>query len=186
MNKYQILFVLAAGSCLWTAAAQDTNILRTQIGQFENRTGSVIIKGYGVIGSVPGGGGAEISVRCKETTDVSVGRKLYGLAIDINVGRDQRERIYVDDNEIDSLLAGLNYVRKISYDVTELPSFEASYTTKGGFEVRAHSIRKEGTLQFFAQGNYSPPIQLNSIDVSKLYDLILSAQKNLDSLKPAK
>ena len=185
MNHLRIFFVLAVTSLVSAAAAQDTNYLRTQIGQFETRTGSVIIKGFSAIGSVQANG-AEISVRCKETTDVSIGRKIYGLAIDIRGGGFDPERIYVDESEIDALLSGLNYLMKISYDVTALSGFEAAYTTHAGFEVIAHSVRKEGTVDFFAQGNYSPRISLSSVQVSQLYGLIGQARKNLDSIKPAK
>jgi len=41
----------------------------------------------------------------------------------------------VDCDEIDSLLDSINYLNKISCDVTPLASFEASYSTKSGFRV---------------------------------------------------
>jgi hypothetical protein len=185
MNHLRILVVLAIAAFASAAAAQDTNSLRTQIGQFELRTGSVIVKGFSAIGSVQTGG-AEIAVRCKETTDVSIGRKLYGLAIDFKGSGVDPERIYIDENEIEPLLSGLNYLVKIGYDATELSGFEASYTTHGGFEVLAHSIRKEGTVQYFVQGNYSPRISLSSVQLTQLQNLISQARKNLDGIKPQK
>jgi hypothetical protein len=185
MNKLKIIFAAAACSLAFAAAAQDTNILKTEIGRFENRTGAVIVKGFGQIGAVEAGM-AEISVRCKETTDTSSGRKLYGLAIEFKSNAFAPERIYVDDDEIDALLAGLNYLVKITYDATALPGFEASYTTKGGLEVLANSVRKEGGIQFSVQGNYSPRIPFSSMQMTQLYGLIGQARKNLDAIKSGK
>ena len=185
MNKLHVVLLSAIYSLTWTATAQDTNILRTEIGVFENRTGVVIVKGFGQIGSVTAEA-AEISVRCKETTDVSIGQKAYGLAIQITGTGFQAERIYVDEDEIDALLSGLSYLIKINYDITALPGFEASYTSKGGLQVSANSIRKEGGVRFSLQGNYSPQIPLSSVQMTQFYNLIVQARKNLEAVKAGK
>ena len=169
----------------FAAAAQDTNSLKTSIGQFEARTGVVIIRGFGLVGTIAAGS-ADISVRLKETTDVSIGRKVYGLAIEINGNAFPPDLIYVDEDEIDPLLSGINYLNKINYDVTALPSFEAAYTTKAGLQVVADSIRKDGGVRYSVQGNYTPRISLTSVQMTQLYNLIEQARKNLDDTKSAK
>jgi len=185
MKPWRIILATVVCLLAGAAAAQDTNILRTEIGLFENRVGTVIVKGYGLVGSVEAGT-AEISVRSKESTDVNLARKVYGMAVQINISGSPPERIYVDEDEIGALLAGISYLAKISYDVTALQGFEASYTTKGGLQVLAHSIRKEGGIQFALQGNYSPPVPLSSIQMTQLYGLVSEAQKNLDAIKRKK
>ena len=185
MNKLHVILLSAICSLTWAVTAQDTNILKTEIGLFENRTSVVIVKGFGQIGSVVAEA-ADISVRCKETADISIGQKAYGLAIQITGNGFQAERIYVDEDEIDALLSGINYLIKINYDVTALPGFEASYTSKGGLQVSANSIRKEGGVRFSLQGNYSPQIPLSSVQMTQLYNLITQARKNLDAGKAGK
>lgn len=185
MNKLRFIFAATFCALAFTATAQDTNILKTEIGLFENRTGSVIIKGFGQIGSVAAGV-ADISVRCKETTDVSIGRKVYGLAIEISGNTFPPDRIYVDEDEIDPLLSGINYLVKINYDVTALPGFEASYTTKAGLEVLANSVRKDGGIQYSLAGNYTPRVPLSSIQMTQLYGLIQQARKNLEAVAAGK
>ena len=185
MKKLPLIFAAAFCAVAFAACGQDTNILKTELGQFENRTGVVIIKGFGQIGSVAAGI-AEISVRCKETTDVSIRQKLYGLAIQIDGTTFPPDRIYVDEDEINPLLSGINYLLKINYDVTALPSFEASYTTKAGLQVLVNSVRKDGGIEFSVQGNYTPRIALTSIQMTQLYSLIQQARKNLETLKAGK
>ena len=185
MNKRRFILLAAIGSLAYAVAAQDTNFLKTEIGLFESRTGSVIIKGFAPIGSVVAGTD-EIMVRIKETTDVSIGQKAYGLAIEIEGSPFPRDRIYIDDDEIDPLLNALNYLIKIKYDVTALPGFEASFTTKAGLRVMANSIRREGAIQHSLQYGERPRILLTSIQVTQLYGLIEQARKNLDAVKVGK
>ena len=186
MNKLHIILAAAAFCSLaCVSPAQDTNALKTDIGVFEARTGAVIVKGIGQIGSISVGTDV-ISVRCKESTDVSTGRKVYGLAIEIAGNPLPRERIYVDYDEIDPLLGGINYLNKITYDVTPLPGFEASYTTKVGLRVLAHSVRKQGGIQIFLQYGDDPRILLTSDQMTQLYKLIEQARDNLNSIRTAK
>ncbi len=185
MNKWHIFLAAAFCSIALASPAQDTNALKTNLGLFEVQTGTVIVKGFGQIGSMSVGSSV-ISVRCKESTDASTGHKAQGLAIEIAGGALPRERIYVDYDEIDSLLSGINYLNKITYDVTPLPGFEASYTTKTGLRVAAYSARKQGGIQTYLQYEDDPRILLASDQMTQLYGLIELGRNNLNSLRPAK
>jgi hypothetical protein len=185
MNKLSVVLLAASCALVLTASAQDTNYLKTDIGVFETKTGVVLIRGFDQVGSLTAGTDT-ISVRTKETIDVSTGQKLYGLAIEIAGGPLPTERALVDDDEIDSLLNGINYLIKINYDVTAMPGFDASYTTKSGLRAAVHSIRRAGTIQHSLQYGDRPKILLTSIQISQLYDLIAQARKNLNALKTAK
>jgi hypothetical protein len=186
MNKLHIISVAAAFCSLaCVSPAQDTNALKTDIGVFEAQTGIVIIKGFGQIGSISAGTGV-ITVRTKESTDVSTGHKTYGLAIEIAGNNQSRERIFIDYNEIDSLLNAINYLNKITYDVTSLPSFEASYTTKAGLRVVANSVRREGGIRVFLEYGDHPRILLSSVQMTQFYGLIEQARDNLNSIRTAK
>jgi hypothetical protein len=185
MNKSHIILASALCSLALTAFSQDTNALKTDIGVFEARTGVVIIKGFGPVGSVSAGTEV-ISVRCKESIDVSRGHKAYGLAIEIGATPPPQERIFVDYDEIDSLLGGINYLSKITYDVTSLPGFEASYTTRSGLRFAANSVRKQGGIQTSLQYGDQPRILLTSEQMTQLYGLIEQAKNNLDAIRTAK
>ena len=90
-----VLTAVFLGSTLLVSRAEDTNALKTDLGVFENQTGTVIIKGFGQIGSISVGAGV-ISVRCKESTDPRTGRKAQGLAVDITGGdQSRKERLWI-------------------------------------------------------------------------------------------
>ena len=141
MNNYKTLVMAAALATLASlASAQDTNLLTTKLAVFEARTDVVLVKAVGQVGTLPLGS-VELSVRSKETTDANTGEKTYGLAFGLDSGQSPREWIFVDDDEVDSLMSGINYLTKTTFDVTTLPSFEASFTTRAGLRVMADSVR---------------------------------------------
>jgi hypothetical protein len=185
MRKLCVVLMAAFGWIAFVSQAQDTNALKTNIGVFEARTGAVIIKGFGQTGSMSVGADV-ISVRCKESTDAGTGHKIYGLVIEIAASNQPKERALVDDGEIDSLLNGINYLGKITYDVTALPAFEAVYTTKAGLQIIAYSSRRQGGIQTFLQYGNGPRILLMSDQMAQLQGLIGQARNTLDSLKATK
>ena len=179
--------VLIAACCLpaFVSRAQDTNAPKTEIEMFESQTGAIIVKGFGQTGSMSVGA-TVVSVRCKESVNVNSGRKAYGLEVDFTEGNQPRERLFVDYDEIDSLLNGINYLVKITYDVTPLPGFEACYSTKSGLRVVAYSSKRQGGIQTFLQCPDRPRMVLTSDQMTQFHGLIGQAKDTLDSIRAAK
>jgi hypothetical protein len=186
MRKFQIILIVVCCSFAFASRGQDatTNAPQTEMEVFEAQTGVVIIKGFGQIGSVTTGAGV-ISVRCKESANATTGRKEYGLAIEFASGQ-QREISIVDYDEIDPLLNGMDYLGKITYDVTALPGFEASITIRSGLRVVAYSARRQGGIQNFLQFYDGLKISLASDQLAQFQNLIGQAKSSLDSLRTAK
>ena len=180
------LFLILVAACLLSFAvrAQDTNLLKTDIELFDAQPDRVIVKGIGSIGSISTPGG-NINVHCVESTDAGSGHKLYGATFDL-VRNDGRLRLAVDYNEMEPLLGGIDYLVRVTSDVTTLPSFEAQFTTKSGLAVIAYSSRKQGIIQFYLQFEDLPRIQLTSDQVSQFRDLVNSTKKTLDDLNGGK
>jgi hypothetical protein len=187
-NPMRKIFVvlMTAGLAVVAARAQDTtNAPKTEIELFETQTGTVIVKGIGPVGSMNIGAGI-VSVRSKETADIGTGRKLYGLVIEFTGGNQPRERAVIDYEELDSLLNGIDYLGKISYDVTALPGFEAGYATKSGVRIVAYSSRRQGGIQTFLQFGDHPRIPLASDQMAQLHGLISQEKNSLEALRTAK
>jgi hypothetical protein len=182
MRKFCVVLIAACCSLAFASRAQDsTNAPKTEIENFEAQTGTVIIKGFGQIGSLTASTGV-ISVRCKESTDANSGQKEYGIAVEFDADH-LRERLIIDYDEIDSLLNGIDYLGKITYDATSLPGFDATFTTKSGLRIAAHSERRQGGIQCFLQFGDAPRILLASDQLAQFENLINQAKNSLDSLR---
>jgi hypothetical protein len=184
-----ILAGFGAGLLLtFHVGAQITNAPATILENFEQQTGTVIVKGFSVVGSVAVGT-ATITVRCKESSAVGHGQKACGIAVGFSGSGSlpgnfiPKTSLKVDDDELDSLAGGIDYLGKITYDVTPLAGFEASYTTKSGLRVIAHSDRRQGGINTFIQFGDSPRIPLNSDQMTQLRNLVKQAKTSLDAVK---
>src|SRR5580698_318037 len=111
-----LLATLCAMLPLAATAQNDTNAPATEIENFEMQTDAVIVKGVDQIGSVATEAGT-ILVRSKESDNVTSGQKQYAIAITIE-NNQSRLVLFVDYDELDALIHGLDYLSRITYDVT--------------------------------------------------------------------
>jgi hypothetical protein len=184
MRKFCVVLIAVGCSLAFAARAQDTNALKTKIGIFESQTGVVIIKGFGPVGSVSTGA-AVISVRCKESSSAATSHKDYGIAVIIEVNQ-WRGLAIVDYDEMDALLNGMDFIGKITYNVTSLPGFEATFTTKSDLKFMAIGNKQQGGIRTYLQYDDSPRISLTSDQWTQLLNLIGQAKTTLDSLRTTK
>ena len=93
-------------------------------------------------------------------------------------------RLLVDDDELDGLTDAVGRLATIKgEDVTSLPGFEASFSTKAGLRVIAHSDRANGAVLTHLQFEDSPRIPLSSVQIQQLGVLLQQGRKKLDALK---
>jgi hypothetical protein len=171
--------------------AQETNAClpapATKLEGFETNVDTVIIKATAPIGSVPAHSGT-VAVRCREITDAGTGRRESGVIIDIAAAGPEEDSVLIDYDELDSLLDGLEYIGKLDWTVTPLPSFSAAYTTKGGFRASAFGSRRTGNIEFSARSTriMRPPLLLSRDQMGQLRSLIEQGKAKLDSLRKEK
>ena len=159
----------------------------TKLEGFETNTDTVIIKATAPIGEVQARGGA-LAVRCREITDAGNGHRERGILIDIASAGPVEDSTLIDYDELDSLLDGLDYIAKLDWAVTPLPSFSAVYTTKGGFRAAAFGSRRTGSIEFSARSTRvnRPPLLLSRDQLGQLRSLVEQGKAKLDSLHKEK
>ncbi|MEI8288733.1 MAG: hypothetical protein WCH99_04625 [Verrucomicrobiota bacterium] len=195
MRSYNRITLTCIGAGLllaFPAGAQTTNAPATIIENLEQQTGTVIVKGFGMVGNVAIGN-ATISVRNKLSRDVGHGRIAYGIAVVFSgsgaASGSQpdslmpKKFLVVDGDELDSLVNSMDYIEKITYDATPLTGFEASYATRSGLRFIAHSDRRQGGIEMFIQFGDAPRIQLSATQLTLLRNLITQAKAALDVIK---
>ena len=146
--------------------------------------GVVVFKATTDLGSISGKTGA-LKVKCRETTDTSTGRKEKGIAIVIPLTGQRNDTMLIDYDEIDALKMALLYLSQLDVRMTPLNTFDATYTTKGGFRIAALGSRSTGAVQFAVRDarNDSAPIIISGVEMSRLSGLIEQAKTTLDGLR---
>lgn len=158
---------------------------KTKLEAFQAKTGVVIISGFSNVGTVSGQYGSNVAVESKEFLDASTNKREYGITIEVAKGGEIRQEntSYIDYDEIESLLKGIDYVSKVESSVTKLDNFQADYHTKGDFGVSTFSTAKAKNLAAVMSGAIGPTTAYLSIEkLADLRGLIVNAKAKLDAI----
>jgi hypothetical protein len=157
----------------------------TKLEAFSARTGIVLVKGFTTLGTVNGMGRVSIDVR--EFRDASNPKSAqYGVAFEVKTsGRLERENTsFIDEDEIDSLVRGLDYISKIDRSVTTFGNFEAQYRTKGDLSLVVFSGGGGEISLAVSSGRIGKTTAfLKLADVEQIRSLLGEAKKAIASAK---
>jgi hypothetical protein len=178
---------LVALLCASSAFAQDQveqkKAPATKLEAFQSRTGVVLIRGYSTVGSIHGFGG-DVTVDAREFRDGSNPNSPRATGVSITVretGRLERENTsYIDLDELDSLLKGIEYISKVKKDVTKLAQFEVDYRTKGDLCITVFNSERGDVSAVVSSGTIGRTRAFIKLaDLEKLRELIATAKSML-------
>lgn len=166
-------------------AAATPEAPKTKLEAFQSQAGKVVIKGYADIGRINGNG--DVEVTSMEFTDAATGQKVSGVVIQVREGDrlSSTDRSFIDYDEIDSLMRGLDYISRTTTDVSKLGNFEATYKTKGNFSATTYNSSSAGAVKAAVKCGYIRPstAYVSLEQLGQLKDMIVQAKLKLDSAK---
>ena len=185
-----LLALLLAFSCVKAVHAQQAQPAKspepqTKLELFQAKTGGVIVKNFSEIGSMDASRG-KVTITSYEFIDAQTGRKEYGVSVSIkeDSGLERDEQAFVDYDEIDSLLKGIDYVSAIDKGVTKLKNFQADYRTTGGLRVSVYSMSETSVRVAIGVGRISSISASFRLDQIKDFrKLIVDAKAAIDAIK---
>ena len=166
--------VAAFSQTVATTAVVPADRPKTKLEAFESGTGAVIVHGYTDVGKLTGAYGGFITAQSIELTDESNGRRAFGISITLN-GNEH----YIDYNEIDPLLRGIDFMARADANATHLANFRADHKTVSGLVFRLVTYPNTGTL--FEIRDENGPVQFKKAGIADVRKLILDAKENLTS-----
>jgi hypothetical protein len=184
----QMLCLLLVSACACAAqtpqATPEPEMFLTRLEAALETTGAVIVKGSTPVGSVTGLRGTA-SVTSWEIIDARGGGRLYGVSVAIrdNERPDAEELAYLDYEEIDPLVAGLDYILKLENTATKLARFEAQYRTQGELSFyRFNTPNGYGTAVAIGERR-GPRLVLRPAGLVEFRDLLESAKAIIDEAR---
>ena len=160
----------------------------TKLEELLEKAGAVVVKGTTGVGSVSGLRGTAF-VTSWEILDARSGRREYGISIEIRESAQaerERERgdvAYVDYDELDPLINGLDQLLKLDNTATKLSTFEAQYRTNGYLSVfRFNTTGGYGTA-VSAGGRRGTRLILRPTGLVEFRDMLKSAKAVIDEAR---
>ena len=167
------------------ASAHDTNDLpRTRLEAFETTTGRVIIKGTEELGSITTKNG-NITVKVHEYRDVPSNQRQLGIAVVVRQSELTEDTTTVDEDELEALLAGIDYVSKADPSISSLNHFEAYYASRAGLRVASYSSRRTSGVEASVTSNryQRSKTWLNMSQLAQLKNLVEQAQTKIEAIR---
>ena len=161
---------------------------KTNIEQFIAKSGKVVVRSYKEIGKVVHTKKTtykgytftdkhEISTEAIEVINPSTNERSLGLII----GIDDKDRSYIDYDEIDSLVSGIDYISKINKTMVSFPHFEAYYSTKSGLRITTFNYLEDKMSVSFTAISKKAYVDLEALKTFK--ELILKSKQVLSEVK---
>jgi hypothetical protein len=158
---------------------------QTRLETLMSEVGSVIVKGYTRVGSMTGSRGVAYFTAW-EVTDARTGRREQGVGVEISDTTPNRrdlfeERAYIDYDELDPLIRGIDYMMKLDDKVTKLARYEAQYQTRGGLVLVSFNTPSGYTTSISTGGARGPRFVLRPTGLAEFRNLLESARDALDA-----
>ena len=189
LRSYWLCLTIVVGVLVCAGASIQKSKLpvqgtETKLEAFEKQTGTVIIRGRSEIGSVSGMGTVEVS--CIDIHDVSTDQRQMGIILEVKGSEryESSDSSFIDYDEIESLLNGIDYISKVTPSSTKLSNFEAYYKTKGDLNVVTYSSGK-GKIEAAVSTGYTGSARafISTAKLSELRSIIAKAKEKLDEIK---
>lgn len=165
------------------AQTNKPNQPKTKIEAFDGKTGAVIVRGFTTIGVVRGEMNlGDVRVEAVEIIEATSGSKVFGVKIDVE--KDDRggteNASFVDFDEIDSLLKGIDYISKLDTSATQMKTFQADYRTKDGLAVSTFS-KTNGSVGTAVTAGETATVFLSREDLIEFRSFIAQAKSQIDA-----
>ena len=159
---------------------------KTKLEAFQAQDGVVLIQGFSWVAEMRGNFGGSLTITAKEFTNATSGSRQAGVIIDVKEGGriERSNRSFVDYDEIDSLLKGIDYIAKVEKSVTKLDNFQADYKTKGDLRVGVFSASSGETMMAVSCGRVgATSVHMKREDLAMLRKYLSAARDRLDGSK---
>jgi hypothetical protein len=150
----------------------------TKMEAFKPAAGSLVTFGYNELGKI-----SRIAVDVRELKGLQ-GSPVRGVVVEVTQDEYHRERSFVDADEIEELLKGLEALLAVTANPTPFENFEIQYTTKGELEISVYN-GSYGDINYSVEAGRTLKARrlgLERQDIHQLKALFEAAQQKLYSL----
>jgi len=158
---------------------------RTKLEAIESRYERVITKGFSQF-AIMTARGIEIRLDAIEMKDTADSTRAIGLVFALReLDESRREnRAFIDYQEVDRLIKGMESVARVNESITKLAGFEARYRTLGDLEINVFRQTRSGTAASLSSGICDRVTALLTLDdLEKLRGHVIEAKARLDEIK---
>jgi hypothetical protein len=177
----KIILLLALGAA-WTLNAQTTNTPRTYFEAYNAVADAPLLKGMSVIGTLNNQINYPVEIRAEELTNLQNSNIVYGVSLRTRISAKQLEIDYIDYDELDGLIRGIQLVSQADHSQVPMDNFEAAYRTRNGMSIVKVSNGNKLTILIKSGDTLAAHNQMASFVLDDLGRYLTAAKARLDAL----
>jgi hypothetical protein len=177
----KILLLLALGVA-WTLHAQTTNSPRTYFEAYNAVADAPLLKGNSVIGTLNNQINYPVEIRAEALTNLLSSNVVYAVSLRTRIAAKQLEVDYVDYDELDGLIRGIQFVSQTDHSQIPMDNFEAAYRTRCGMSILKVSNGNKVTIVLKSGDTLGARNQMASFVLDDLGRYLTAAKAKLDAL----
>lgn len=157
----------------------------TRMEAFQAKWGSASLLGFTEVGSIRGNSGGLITVSARELTDSSnpASSRItgIGLSVEENSRLERENTAFIDADEIDALIQGIEFVSRTTKASTKQDSFEATYRTRGSLSITVFNRHGSDDISAAVSAGRigKTTVFIGLSELAKLKDLVSLAKSKL-------
>ena len=171
------------GPQFWRKVSCEPFEPRTKLEALEDSPG-LVIKGFTRINTLVDVPVRIDAIEMRDMRNANGIGLVKGLVVTLRAGTPDENRAFVDYDQIDYLLNGIDVVARVDETVTKLPGFEARYRTVGDLEISVFRQTRSGTAVIMRTGICDQAtVSMSLDDLGKIKAMIQEAKTRLDEIK---
>jgi hypothetical protein len=182
MKKLILLLVLLSG---WTLHAQTTNAPRTYFEAYNDAIDAPLVKGMSVIGSLNNQVDFPVEIRAEMLTNLQTSNSVYAVSLRTRVGGKQTAVDFIDYDELDGFIRGIQLISQTTQSPVATDSFEAAYRTRCGLSLLKVSDGAKATILMKSGDPLGTRNRMAAFVLDDLVRYLTAAKAKLDTLASA-
>lgn len=177
----KIILLLALGAA-WTLNAQTTNTPRTYFEAYNAVSDAPLLKGMSVIGTLNNQINYPVEIRAEVLTNLQSSNTVYAVSLRTRISSKQLEVDYIDYDELDGLIRGIQLVSQTDHSQMPMDNFEAAYRTRCGLSILKVSNGDKLTIVMKSGDTIGARNQMASFVLDDLGRYLTAGKARLDAL----
>jgi len=179
MKKFIYLLWFGAASML---NAQTTNIPPSIFQAYYAVADAPLLRGNSVIGALNNQISFPVEIRAEALTNLLSSNVVYAVSLRTKISAKETEVDYVDYDELDGLIRGVQFVSQTDHSQIPMDNFEAVYRTRCGMSILKTSTGNKVTIVLKSGDPQGARNQMASFVLDDLGRYLTAAKAKLDAM----
>jgi hypothetical protein len=177
----KLIVILTVGAA-WAVQAQTTNAPRTYFDAYKSALNAPLVRGMSSIGALTGQVAYPVDIRIERLNVQPTTNTIYAVAMRTHLSRNVLQVDFIDYDELDGLLRGLQLISHSDHSTVPMDDFEVVYRLRSGLSVAKTSNGAKVVIALRCGDANSTINQIAPYVLDDLQRLLTAAKSKIETI----